>query len=115
MKKVNSMEIDYNISTHPSKYNGYWKPSGKISLYIQTMWKDVSNYHNNLNEDELIDKFTDNLIDIILIETICFYRSKSKIKVTNRCKPHCKVARIANYMEFPDCWDDIRKFYKSKL
>lgn len=106
------MEIDYNISTYPSKYNGYWKPTGKINLYIRTMWKDVAKRHSDMNEDELVDKFMDNLIDIVLIETICLYRSKTKTKIKNKCKPHCKVARIANYLVFPDDWEGVRKFYK---
>ena len=107
------MEIDYKISTYPSKYHGYWKPTGKINLYVQRMWKDISKEYKDREEDEIVDKFTDNLANIILIETICLYRSKTKSKIRNKCKPHCKVARIANYLVFPDDWDGIRNFYKN--
>lgn len=111
------LDTEYKISTHPSKYHGYWKPNGKINLYISTMWKEMDGEleegdFEDLNEDDQIDKFVDHLSNIILVETICLYRGKEKLRIKNKCKPHCKVARIANYLVFPDDWEGIRKFYK---
>jgi hypothetical protein len=104
-------DIDYNISTYPSKYHGYWKPTGKINLYVSTMWKEMDDGFKDLDADKQIDEFMNHLSNITLIETICFYRGKEKIKMKNKCKPHCKVARLANYLVFPDDWADIKKFY----
>jgi hypothetical protein len=109
---MTNIETEYNFSTYPSNYHGFWKPNGKINLYISTMWKEMDDGFEDLEEDEKIDKFSEHLANIILIETICFYRGKNKIKIKNKCKPHCKVARIANYLVFPDDWEGIKKFYK---
>jgi hypothetical protein len=77
-------DIDYNISTYPSKYHGYWKPTGKINLYISTMWKEMGDDFEELDDDEKVDKFMDHLSNITLIETICFYRGKEKLKIKNK-------------------------------
>jgi hypothetical protein len=63
-------------------------------------------------EDEKIDEFMNDMRNVILIETLCFYRGKNKAKLKNKCLPHCKVARMANYLVFPDDWEGIRAFYK---
>lgn len=105
------VNTDYNISTYPSKYHGYWKPNGKINLYISTMWKEMKEGFHKTDENDQIDDFISHLSNIILIETICLYRGKEKLKIKNKCKPHCKVARIANYLVFPDDWKGIKKFY----
>jgi len=104
--------IDYKISTYPSKYYGYWKPTGKINLYISSIWKGVEEDYPDLDSDDQVDRFTNKLSNITLIETICLYRSKNKLKIKNKCKPHCKVARIADYLVTPDDWPGIKAFYK---
>jgi hypothetical protein len=105
-------EIDYKISTYPSKYYGYWKTTGKINLYISSIWKGVEEDYPDLEPDDQIDKFMNELSNITLIETICLYRSRNKVKLKNKCKPHCKVARVANYLVSPDDWSGIKAFYK---
>ena len=64
------------------------------------------------SEDEKIDEFMNDMRNVILIETLCFYRGKANVKLKNKCLPHCKVARMANYLVFPDDWKGIKDFYK---
>jgi len=109
---MNEIETDYKISLYPSKYSGYWRPTGKINIYISKIWADMNEDFLDKNEDEKIDEFTKDLRNVILIETLCFYRGKANVKLKNKCLPHCKVARIANYLVFPDDWEGIRTFYK---
>lgn len=109
---MEDVTTEYNISTYPSNYHGYWRQTGKINLYISTMWKEMGEDFKTLSDDEKIDKFTEHLSNIILIETICLYRGKNKLKIKNKCQPHCKVARLANYLVYPDDWAGIREFYK---
>ena len=106
------METDYKISLYPSKYHGYWRPTGKINIYISKIWDDMEESYEDLPEDEKVDEFTRDLANVMMIETICLYRSKTKSKLKNKCYPHCKVARVANYLVFPDDWQGIKDFYK---
>lgn len=105
-------EIDYKISLYPSKYHGFWKPNGKINIYISKIWGDMNDFFSDSSEEEKVDEFTKDMRNVILIETICLYRGKAKTKLKNKCLPHCKVARVANYLVFPDDWEGIREFYK---
>lgn len=105
------MEIDYKISLYPSKYHGYWRP-GKINIYVAKIWTDMEESYADSPDDQKVDEFARDLANVILIETICLYRSKNKSKLKNKCYPHCKVARLANYLVFPDDWEGIKDFYK---
>ena len=109
---MNEIETDYKISLYPSKYHGFWKPNGRINIYVSKIWEDMNDKFADKSDDEKIDEFTNDLRNVILIETLCFYRGKNKLKVKNKCLPHCKVARMANYLVFPDDWKGIREFYK---
>jgi hypothetical protein len=109
---MNNFETDYNISLYPSKYHGFWKPSGKINIYISKIWNDMNDKFSDSSEEEKIEEFMKDMRNVILIETVCLYRSKNRLKLKNKCVPHCKVARMANYMVFPDDWEGIREFYK---
>lgn len=104
--------INYNISLYPSKYHGYWKPSGGINIYVGTIWNQLVDEHPDYDDDDKVDEFIDQIVNVTLIETLCYYRSKTKLKIKNKCTPHCKVARVANYLLFPDRWDGIKEFYK---
>jgi hypothetical protein len=105
-------ETDYNMSLYPSKYHGYWKPNGRINLYIGTIWNRLVDEHPDYDDDDKFDEFIDQLSNVTLIETLCYYRGKEKLKMKNKCKPYCKVARVCNYLVFPDGWDGIKAFYK---
>jgi len=109
---MSEVEIDYKISLYPSKYHGYWRSNGKINIYVSKIWKDMNDAYSDKSDEEKVDEFTNDLRNVMLIETLCFYRGKNKLKVKNKCLPHCKVARIANYLVFPDDWEGIREFYK---
>jgi hypothetical protein len=109
---MSEIETDYKISLYPSKYHGYWRSNGRINIYVSKIWTDMNDAFSDKSDDEKIDEFTNDLRNVILIETLCFYRGKNKLKVKNKCLPHCKVARVANYLVFPDDWEGIREFYK---
>ena len=109
---MSEIETDYKISLYPSKYHGFWRPNGRINIYVSKIWADMNDKFADKSDDEKIDEFTNDLRNVILIETLCFYRGKNKLKVKNKCLPHCKVARMANYLVFPDDWEGIREFYK---
>ena len=109
---MSEVEIDYKISLYPSKYHGYWRSNGKINIYVSKIWKDMNDAYSDKSDEEKVDEFTNDLRNVMLIETLCFYRGKNKLKVKNKCLPHCKVARVANYLVFPDDWEGIREFYK---
>ena len=109
---MKDFETDYKISLYPSKYHGWWRPTGKINIYISSIWNGMKDSLKDSPEDERIDEFMQDMSNVILIETICLYRGKNRLKVKNKCTPHCKVARLANYLVFPDDWEGIREFYK---
>ena len=109
---MNGVETDYNISLYPSKYHGWWRPNGKINIYVGTIWNAMNEDYLDSTEDDKVDEFIKDMSNVMLVETICLYRGKNRLKVKNKCTPHCKVARLANYLVFPDEWDGIRDFYK---
>ena len=111
-EKPMETETDYKFSLYPSKFHGYWRPNGKINIYLSKIWEDMNDSFSESPEEEKVDEFTKDMSNVILIETICMYRSKSRAKIKNKCKPHCKVARMANYLVFPDDWKGIKDFYK---
>jgi hypothetical protein len=109
---MEDVETEYNMSLFPSKYHGWWRPTGKINIYVGTIWSGMKDSLKEAEEEEKIDEFIKDMSNVMLIETICLYRGKNRLKVKNKCTPHCKVARLANYLVFPDDWEGIREFYK---
>lgn len=109
---MKDFETNYKISLYPSKYHGWWRPTGNINIYVSPIWNGMKESLKDASEDEKIDEFIQDMSNVILIETICLYRGKNRLKLKNKCVPHCKVARIANYLVFPEDWEGIRDFYK---
>lgn len=82
--------IEYKISTYPSKFAGYQSKSGmngKVTMYISTIW----NYSENF------DDFVNYIVFIVILERICLERAFQKIRMKGRCNP-CKLEKFAYFM-----------------
>jgi hypothetical protein len=102
-------DVEYSVSLHPSEFEGYQSKAGdtgKITLYVSTIW---------VNAEGNFDRFVDTLSYVSLLERICLERAWQKIRMKNRCKPHCKLTPYADLMMYPDHWDNIRRFYAKRV
>jgi len=98
-------DIDLHISTHPSKFAGYQAKSGAdgtITLFVSTLWEDAHGEY---------DRFVDKLAYIYLLERVCIERAFQRIRIKNRCEPVCKLLKIADLMQYPEEWPDIRAYW----
>lgn len=85
-------EVDYTLSLHNSKFIGYQsknKNTGKITIYIATLWKWI------LERDYTLDHFVSEIIFITILERICLERAFQKIRMKNRCEPICSMEKYA--------------------
>jgi hypothetical protein len=85
-------EIEYAISTHPSRFMGYQEKSGTrgtIKLYVASIYKQY--------EEEGEPPFVDLLIFYMLVERFCIERAFQHVRMHQRCKPECKIAPYAMY------------------
>lgn len=84
--------VEYRVSTYRSKYNAYWnpkKPKATITFYVSTLWEESESDFNT---------FVDHLIFLHILERICLERRFQHIKMKNRCKPTCKMAKYAKFI-----------------
>lgn len=84
-------EVNYVISTYPSKFAGYQSKKGNegtIKAFVSTVYKGSYD----------LDAFVLHLIHIILHERVCLERAFNKIKIKGgMCNPCC-VEKIADKM-----------------
>lgn len=85
-------EIEYRVSTYPSKFGGYHSTSKGKST--------ITAYVSNLFYEKSFNTFVYNLIFINLIERICLERGFQKIRMKNRCKPTCKLEKYTYEMMY---------------
>lgn len=87
--------VNYTISLYPSKYVGYnskKREIGKITVYIATLWKWISEGSGD------IQNFITEFIHTLILERICLERGFQKIRMKNRCSPTCKMEKYAKEM-----------------
>ena len=113
-------EVDYKISTYPSKFIGYQsknKDRGEIKIFISSIWKWVHSWRwaKYFVDDEaieiMLDDFVNEMVFVLILERICLERAFQKIRMKERCKPFsdfsCKMEKIAYFMHEDLIYDDI--------
>lgn len=100
--------IDFSVSIEPrvgpngGNILGRWRANSKgkrrITLYLGQIWREALPY-DCVDERGTwdVERFTEELILIIVIESICVTRYGQKLRIKNRCTP-CKVYPIAQAM-----------------
>lgn len=101
-------KVEYKISLYPSKFLGYQsknQDTGKITLYISSIWKWVHSWRwtSYFIEPEateiMFDDFLNEFLYTMILERICLERAFQKIRMKKRCEEFngftCKMDYIA--------------------
>lgn len=127
------LEVEYKVSLHEAGHDGRWninKDLGTITsnlprLYsrsektVTKYWKDTPNNLSSIwkGQDDIIDLFTQHLIETEMVERICIERAYQKIRLKgrSRCKPFCCVEKPALLRVYPDEWIQIKGFIQEQI
>jgi len=106
MEQKMNPEIEYKVSTHPSKFYAWQEKKGtvgSIKLFVSTIYKEAVSY----SEETFVSRsFVRLLIFYTLVERFCIERAFQKIRMHQRCKPECKIAPYAMYA-FEHLYSDL--------
>jgi len=84
--------VEYKVSTHKSKYEGYHSKKGNIGsvkAFISNLWHDVIQYSKRLDID-IFDLFVESLITTYICERFCLERAFQRIRIKGgACNPCC--------------------------
>jgi len=96
-------EVDYIISLHPSKFDGYQSKKGnkgEIKAFISNLWKMAMEDSIKMSKKPF-DLFIIHLNFVFTIERYCLERAFQKIKIKGgMCKPCCVFSFASNTIEY---------------
>jgi len=96
---IKNTEVEYKVSTHKSKYEGYQSKkgnTGSVKAFISNLWYGVIRYSKRLGID-IFDLFVESLITIYICERFCLERAFQRIRIKGgACNPCC-VQNITLY------------------
>lgn len=96
-------EVEYKISTYPSKSDGYQSKkglTGEIKIFISTIWSQVKKWSTE-NQIDPFETFLDYINSIIIHERYCLARAFQKIKIKGgMCNPCCVMKAVDYTTEY---------------
>ncbi|MFX0188700.1 MAG: hypothetical protein ACFE8A_13300 [Candidatus Hodarchaeota archaeon] len=103
------MNIIYKISLRKTKkwLAANYPKKNEIKIYLARLFDFIQDYLKTRPflldtvfeiEDIYFYEFTHAIIDLFLIERICFETRKLRLKIINKCEPFCKPKYVADRM-----------------
>lgn len=96
-------EIEYIISTHPSKAEGYQSKKGlrgKIKVFVSNIWNKTEKWALE-NQHDPFQLFVDYINLTFICERYCLERAFQKIKIKGgMCNPCCIRHLTDNTVEY---------------